>query len=140
MEDSHGKEIDLQKTTIKIPGANRPRIGKSLAALTDTNRLNTDIANMLNLNANALGNSAGGGTAGGGGGIPLSSLQTPNANNCGEVNEPNAAATSGAPPPSGNEMVTVMAANRIDVNSKKRHRRIKSNHKSDQNKEDGLTI
>jgi hypothetical protein len=48
MDDSHGKEIDLQKTTIKIPGANKPRIGKSLIHL-DTNKLNNDI-NSLNLN------------------------------------------------------------------------------------------
>ncbi len=48
MEDSHGKEIDLQKTTIKIPGANKPRIGKSLIQV-DTNRLNNDI-HSLNLN------------------------------------------------------------------------------------------
>jgi hypothetical protein len=27
---------------------------------------------------------------------------------------------------------------RVDANSKKRHRRIKSNHKSDQSKEDGI--
>ena len=50
MDDSHGKEIDLQKTTIKIPGANKPRIGKSLIHL-DTNKLNNDI-NSLNLNNN----------------------------------------------------------------------------------------
>lgn len=48
MEESHGKEIDLQKTTIKIPGANKPRIGKSLIHI-DTNRLNSDI-NGLNIN------------------------------------------------------------------------------------------
>jgi hypothetical protein len=48
MDDSHGKEIDLQKTTIKIPGANKPRIGKSVVNL-DTNKLNNDI-NSLNLN------------------------------------------------------------------------------------------
>ena len=45
MEESHGKEIDLQKTTIKIPGANKPRIGKSLIHI-DTNRLNTDIGGL----------------------------------------------------------------------------------------------
>jgi hypothetical protein len=44
MDDAHGKEIDLQKTTIKIPGANKPRIGKSLI------HLNNDI-NSLNLNS-----------------------------------------------------------------------------------------
>lgn len=44
MEDAHGKEIDLQKTTVKIPGANKPRIGKSLI------HLNNDI-NSLNLNS-----------------------------------------------------------------------------------------
>ncbi len=49
MEDAHGKEIDLQKTTIKIPGANKPRIGKSLIQV-DTNRLNNDI-HSLNINA-----------------------------------------------------------------------------------------
>lgn len=27
---------------------------------------------------------------------------------------------------------------RVDINSKKRHRRIKSNHKSDQNKDEGF--
>jgi hypothetical protein len=48
MDDSHGKEIDLQKTTIKIPGANKPRIGKSVVNL-DTNKLNNDI-NSLHLN------------------------------------------------------------------------------------------
>ena len=44
MEDSHGKEIELQKTTVKIPGSIKPRIGKTF----DHNRLNTEI-NMLNL-------------------------------------------------------------------------------------------
>ena len=48
MDEVHGKEIDLQKTTIKIPGANKPRIGKSLIQV-DTNRLNNDI-HSLNLN------------------------------------------------------------------------------------------
>ena len=48
MDDSHGKELDLQKTTIKIPGANKPRIGKSVVNL-DTNKLNNDI-NSLHLN------------------------------------------------------------------------------------------
>ena len=48
MDESHGKEIDLQKTTIKIPGSNKPRIGKSLIQV-DTNRINNEI-NMLNLN------------------------------------------------------------------------------------------
>jgi hypothetical protein len=50
MDESHGKEIDLQKTTIKIPGSNKPRIGKSLIQV-DTNRINNDI-NMLSLNGN----------------------------------------------------------------------------------------
>jgi len=44
MEDSHGKEIELQKTTVKIPGSIKPRIGKAF----DHNRLNNEI-NMLNL-------------------------------------------------------------------------------------------
>jgi Arf-GAP/GTPase/ANK repeat/PH domain-containing protein 2 len=44
MEDSHGKEIDLQKTTIKIPGAYRPRIGNNNKV--DPNKLNTDINSM----------------------------------------------------------------------------------------------
>lgn len=48
MDNSHGKEIDLQKTTIKIPGANKPRIGKSVQS-SETNRLNNEI-NLLNLN------------------------------------------------------------------------------------------
>lgn len=53
MDDVHGKEIDLQKTTIKIPGANKPRIGKSLVNLDNTNtqKLNQDI-NSLNINSN----------------------------------------------------------------------------------------
>jgi hypothetical protein len=50
MDDSHGKEIDLQKTTIKIPGANKPRIGKAIQS-NNTNQLNTDI-NSMNLNCN----------------------------------------------------------------------------------------
>lgn len=50
MDEVHGKEIDLQKTTIKIPGANKPRIGKSLLNL-DANKLNSEI-NSLNLNTN----------------------------------------------------------------------------------------
>lgn len=50
MEDSHGKEIDLQKTTIKIPGAYRPRIGNNnKVAQVDPNKLNTDI-NSMNIN------------------------------------------------------------------------------------------
>jgi len=48
MDNSHGKEIDLQKTTIKIPGANKPRIGKSVQS-SEANRLNNEI-NLLNLN------------------------------------------------------------------------------------------
>ena len=104
MEDTHGKEIDLQKTTIKIPGANRPRIGKQggAPALADTNRLNTEIANTL------VGAAA-----------PLS-FQTPG--NCGESHADPAV-----------ELATTNAVK----SSNKRHRRIKSNHKSDQNKEDG---
>ena len=51
MDESHGKEIDLQKTTIKIPGSNKPRIGKSLIQV-DTNRINNEI-NLLSLNGNA---------------------------------------------------------------------------------------
>lgn len=55
MDDVHGKEIDLQKTTIKIPGANKPRIGKSLLGvenpLVNAQKLNQDI-NSLNLNSN----------------------------------------------------------------------------------------
>lgn len=49
MDEVHGKEIDLQKTTIKIPGANKPRIGKSCLNL-DANKLQPDI-NSLNLNS-----------------------------------------------------------------------------------------
>ena len=52
MDESHGKEIDLQKTTIKIPGSNKPRIGKSLIQV-DTNRINNEI-NMLNLNGHGV--------------------------------------------------------------------------------------
>lgn len=48
MDDAHGKEIDLQKTTIKIPGANKPRIGKSFINL-EANKLQSEI-NSLNLN------------------------------------------------------------------------------------------
>ena len=48
MDDSHGKEIDLQKTTIKIPGSNKPRIGRSLIPV-DTNLINNEI-NSLNIN------------------------------------------------------------------------------------------
>lgn len=55
MDDVHGKEIDLQKTTIKIPGANKPRIGKSLLGIenpfVNAQKLNQDI-NSLNLNSN----------------------------------------------------------------------------------------
>ena len=50
MDDSHGKEIDLQKTTIKIPGANKPRIGKAIQA-NNTNQLNSDI-NSMSINGN----------------------------------------------------------------------------------------
>lgn len=53
MDESHGKEIDLQKTTIKIPGSNKPRIGKSLIQV-DTNRINNEI-NLLSLNGNSNG-------------------------------------------------------------------------------------
>jgi hypothetical protein len=53
MEDVHGKEIDLQKTTIKMPGANKPRIGKPMITTNvnslDTNKLTNDI-NTLNIN------------------------------------------------------------------------------------------
>ena len=52
MEDVHGKEIDLQKTTIKMPGANKPRIGKNTLTTTtliDTHKLSNDI-NSMNLN------------------------------------------------------------------------------------------
>lgn len=56
MDDVHGKEIDLQKTTIKIPGANKPRTGKSLlhldTAALNTQKLNQDI-HLLNLNSNS---------------------------------------------------------------------------------------
>lgn len=52
MDDIHGKEIDLQKTTIKIPGANKPRIGKSFLNL-EANKLQAEI-NSLNINANAI--------------------------------------------------------------------------------------
>lgn len=53
MDESHGKEIDLQKTTIKIPGSNKPRIGKSLIQV-DTNRINNEI-NLLSLNGHSNG-------------------------------------------------------------------------------------
>lgn len=49
MDEVHGKEIDLQKTTIKIPGANKPRIGKSFINL-EANKLQSEI-NSLNLNS-----------------------------------------------------------------------------------------
>jgi hypothetical protein len=55
MEVTHGKEIDLQKTTVKIPGANKPRIGKSVINL-DANKLNNEI-NSLHINTQ--GSSAG---------------------------------------------------------------------------------
>jgi hypothetical protein len=48
MEDVHGKEIDLQKTTIKMPGANKPRIGKTVT-VSDANKLANDI-NIIDLN------------------------------------------------------------------------------------------
>lgn len=110
MDDSHGKEIDLQKTTIKIPGAYKPRIGKVMQV--DPNKLNTDI-NSLNINSN------------------LQNMNDQNKNGCMEEQSigqtPQPAQTNGAPVDSTNYLA------RIDVNSKKRHRRIKSNHKSDQN-------
>ena len=59
MEDVHGKEIDLQKTTIKMPGANKPRIGKNTlittttTAIIDAHKLSNDI-NTLNLNGMIL--------------------------------------------------------------------------------------
>ncbi|CAF0773886.1 unnamed protein product [Brachionus calyciflorus] len=100
MDDVHGKEIDLQKTTIKIPGANKPRIGKSLLSLdnasTNTQKLNQDI-NSLNINGHFDSNSKN----------QFFDAETPN-----HLNHHNQPA-------------------RIDINSKKRHRRIKSNHKSD---------
>lgn len=109
MDESHGKEIDLQKTTIKIPGSNKPRIGKSLIQV-DTNRINNDI-NMLSLNGN-------------------SNLNGMDKNLYDD-------ATHSLPhhqPASTTDASNSLA--RTDVNSKKRHRRVKSNHKSDQNKED----
>ena len=36
-----------------------------------------------------------------------------------------------------NGLIDHIGLARIDANSKKRHRRVKSNHKSDQNKEEG---
>jgi hypothetical protein len=48
MEDVHGKEIEIQKTTIKMPGANKPRIGKTIT-VNDANKLTNDI-NLLDLN------------------------------------------------------------------------------------------
>ena len=50
MEDSHGKDIDLQKTTVKIPGAMKPRIAKTSTQI-DQTRLNNEI-NTLNLCSN----------------------------------------------------------------------------------------
>ncbi len=52
MDDSHGKEIDLQKTTIKIPGANKPRIGKTIQPH-NCNQLNSDV-NSISLNGNTI--------------------------------------------------------------------------------------
>ena len=58
MEDVHGKEIDLQKTTIKMPGANKPRIGKNTLTTTttttiiDAHKLSNDI-NTMNLNGDS---------------------------------------------------------------------------------------
>jgi hypothetical protein len=49
MEDVHGKEIDLQKTTIKMPGANKPRIGRQTLATNDAAKIASDI-NAMNLN------------------------------------------------------------------------------------------
>ena len=96
MEDSHGKEIELQKTTVKIPGSIKPRIGKNF----DQNRLNNEI-NMLNLSSNIT--------------TALNNQILTNRNDKNIVSE---------------EI--------HDANAKKRHRRIKSNHKNDQNKEDEL--
>jgi Arf-GAP/GTPase/ANK repeat/PH domain-containing protein 1/3 len=105
MDDSHGKEIDLQKTTIKIPGANKPRIGKSVINL-DTNKLQNDI-NSLHLTNNSQDTNLKNGTS--------------------SEND----ALNQQPIITNAEILS-----RVDVNSKKRHRRIKSNHKSDQNKEE----
>ncbi len=124
MDDSHGKEIDLQKTTIKIPGANKPRIGKST--------LNLD-ANKLDINTLTLSN--------GGGLVSSSAVATTT------TSDLKSAFADDQPPVNGlhllngggTESVHTYLA-RVDVNSKKRHRRIKSNHKSDQNKEDGNCI
>jgi Arf-GAP with GTPase, ANK repeat and PH domain-containing protein 1/3/4/5/6/9/11 len=55
MDDVHGKEIDLQKTTIKIPGSNKPRIGKSInVGESATTKLNSEI-NSLSLNGPSTG-------------------------------------------------------------------------------------
>lgn len=97
MEDTHGKEIDLQKTTVKIPGSLKPRIAKSIPI--DQNRLNNDI-HTLNLYSN---------------GAYLTHGVKNDKNSLNDDNQTN---------------------NTTEFNSKKRHRRIKSNHKSDQNKED----
>lgn len=149
MDDIHGKEIDLQKTTIKIPGANKPRIGKSLLNL-EANKLPTEAINSLNLNSAVAMTFTNGGN------------HHHNANNgvhCdlkGAISEDMIASThstgkSGTVPSStgsrlfcsfvlgltnGSDAAAVTANPRLDVASKKRHRRIKSNHKSDQNKED----
>jgi hypothetical protein len=60
MEEVHGKEIDLQKTTIKMPGANKPRIGRNTltttttsTAIIDTHKLSNDI-NCLNINGKQI--------------------------------------------------------------------------------------
>lgn len=102
MDDSHGKEIDLQKTTIKIPGANKPRIGKSVLNL-DTNKLNTE------------------GAAENGKNGAIAAFE----------HHDNIQGT--------NQLLAEMIGKSdIGASSKKRHRRVKSNHKSDQNKEEGL--
>lgn len=116
MEDVHGKEIDLQKTTIKMPGANKPRIGKNTLTTTtliDTHKLSNDI-NSMNLN-----------------GIDSSSKN-------GGFEDGVVIANSSLVPP-GLTTIDNIQTNylaRIDSNSKKKHRRVKSNHKADQNKED----
>ena len=114
MEDSHGKEIDLQKTTVKFPGSGRPRIGKPLAAAAASVVNNSD-PNKLHSEVNSL---------------HLNGTHHNNNNNSAPFYEE---ITADPPPPPPSSCLA-----RIDANSnnKKRHRRVKSNHKSDANKEE----
>ncbi|RNA43200.1 Centaurin-gamma [Brachionus plicatilis] len=116
MDDVHGKEIDLQKTTIKIPGANKPRIGKSLLGIenpfVNAQKLNQDI-NSLNLNSNMS-----------------HQFDSNSKNHLSDDGNLVSQPANGVLNSNDNHSNNYLA--RIDINSKKRHRRIKSNHKSDQ--------